>query len=97
MPSGKPLGLYILNPDMCIVELTIFNEKPSICIGAPVMREAAVVTTDLIIRFLKIVIHAKEMTTIPSHIINFFIRTYLRRTPTLALMLFYLFLKGNDL
>jgi hypothetical protein len=82
MPSGKPLGLYILNPDMCIVELKIFNEKPSICTGAPVMREADVVPTDLIIRFIKIVIHTKEMATIPGTIRNFFINTSLyQRTP----------------
>jgi hypothetical protein len=51
MPSGKPLGLYILNPDMCIVELKMFKEKLSIFTGAPVMLEAAFVTTDLMIRF----------------------------------------------
>ena len=67
MPQGKPLGLYILNPDICTVELKIFNEKPSICTGAPVMREAVVVTTDLIIRFLKIVMQTKEMAAIPAH------------------------------
>jgi hypothetical protein len=58
---------------MCIVELKRFNEKPSICTGAPVMREAAVVTADLIIRFLKIAMPAKKITTIPDTIRNFFI------------------------
>jgi len=73
MSFGKPLGLYILKPDMCIVELKIFSEKLSICIGAPMMREVAEVTTDLIIRFLEIVTHTKKMTIMPNTIKNFFI------------------------
>jgi hypothetical protein len=77
MSSGKPPGLYILNPDMHIVELNKFNEKRSICTGAPEMREATVVTADLIIRFLKKTIPVKEIIIITVTIINFFIGTSL--------------------
>lgn len=76
MPSGKPLGLYILNPVIWTVEVKIFIEKLSICTDAPVMPVAVVVTTDLIIRSLKIDMPTKEMSTIPSTIRNFFISTF---------------------
>ena len=69
----RPIEVILVNNGSTDGSEKIFNEKLSICTGAPVILEATTVTADLIIWFLIIAIHTKEKTTIPSHIRNFFI------------------------